>query len=470
MRNRATRKYAAQLLRPKVHFHDFVNLRGCYDEFGGSPRNSTFALAVSVCLNDYCNNPFPQIGGCGKWAEPTEITFTISEMPYFLFHYLYFNNTAVCDHVRADTNSDMAGPGVFSSYLIQLYLSLFLCSLLQLSSAIARPSERLRRMASLLKQKAPAVLKHLSPFYHRHYAVLKHTLVEFHDAQCFLMFASQIATIYSLNNPELSQSYTLRSALQNIMVSCLISTIGILPVVLSMWTLYIEDECSAWIIFLSISTVCISEAALYKIKGISPMNHMSTIEYNRWPDSCGGSPPPSIYCGLAESDSEVLAWSKSYFEALNPVCLVTFLATIFLWIRRRFLKSKYAKNVAPFSIGKLVTILLTRIPAKLQPTAGGFVVALRATPAPVALLVVLLNVQFFHRSTSLVDWGNWSFGQAIAITIWLPVVSKYLYWLCFGTESYSKARIPSPYKIVKSAENDSVAIAVQAVGPRALDP
>ncbi|KAJ3497187.1 hypothetical protein NLG97_g2089 [Lecanicillium saksenae] len=67
------------------------------------------------------------------------------------------------------------------------------------------------------------------------------------------------------------------------------------------------------------------------------------------------------------------------------------------------------------------------------------------------LLGIIMSLSVFKNFTNLIDWNVWGFGQVIAITIFAPVVCKYLYWLIFGTKAYSKARIPSPYVITKSA-------------------
>lgn len=97
---------------PTYVFSDFSALQSCHQQLGGHTGSSRLSQLVSTCLNDYCSNPFLLVGGCENWKGPAELRFGIGARFYFLFKYTYFNNTETCTGVKADTNSDMAGPGV----------------------------------------------------------------------------------------------------------------------------------------------------------------------------------------------------------------------------------------------------------------------------------------------------------------------------------------------------------------------
>lgn len=97
---------------PKLIFADLDALHACYDELGGTPSSSIFARLVSSCINDYCDSPFPWIGGCTAWRGPAEVNFAVREMTFFLSRFTFFDSPAVCEGVVGDPNSDIAGPGV----------------------------------------------------------------------------------------------------------------------------------------------------------------------------------------------------------------------------------------------------------------------------------------------------------------------------------------------------------------------
>ncbi|KAJ5240646.1 DNA damage repair protein (Rad9) [Penicillium citrinum] len=50
---------------------------------------------------------------------------------------------------------------------------------------------------------------------------------------------------------------------------------------------------------------------------------------------------------------------------------------------------------------------------------------------------------------NVIDWSVWSFGQIVAITLWFLIAINLV-----GTEQYSKARIPGPYKIIKQLHEE----------------
>ncbi|OAA77615.1 hypothetical protein LEL_04438 [Akanthomyces lecanii RCEF 1005] len=320
---------------PKSIFGDFDTLHACYDEFGGSPSNSTFARLVNACVNDYCNSPFPWIGGCAAWQGPTGRNFAVRETAFFLSRFTYFDSPAACEGVVGDPSSDIAGPGVYTSYMIQMAFVLFLWFLIQVSSAIIKISRHLRLperpVLRAWRHRFPTGARLLHRIFHRHHAVLKHTLIEFHEAQCFFLIAAQLAILIAQGDAAVLGSYTLRSALQNMTTSYLVSTIGILPVVIAMWSLQMAHESCVCTMLLSVTTVALSEAAMYKSKGLSVRGQMATVDYRGWPASCGGHAPPLIYCGLATEGTGPIAFPSAFLKASNPICLTIFGVTVLLW-------------------------------------------------------------------------------------------------------------------------------------------
>ncbi|TWU78243.1 hypothetical protein ED733_008109 [Metarhizium rileyi] len=445
---------------PKYVFQSFDSLYGCYKDFGGIANSNPFAQVVNTCLNDYCNNTFPELGGCAKWTQPTDLNFTISYHSSLFLGYTSFNNEAACEGVKGEVNSDLAGPGVFTSYMMQLVILLYLWFFLRLSregpslaSYFSEKRKLFLHKALASKERRPALAK-MTRLFDRHHAVLKHTLVEFQEAQCFFMLASQIAVLWSTSHSAALESHTLRSLIQNTSVSGMVSSTGILPVVIGMWSLQRMHKCSPWNFVLSVVTVIVSEVALYQTRDVPSIDKIVPMDYNGWPASCGFSAPPLIYCGLSTTEfyTQVLTRGGPMFflQWSNPYCLVLFGMVILLWIKTFIIDAIGRETFPRFFLERA---WLSQPPpdskwGRWLPRASGlvtFLVEIAFIGAMVMDITAFDGFDYIH----LIDWGAWSFGQVVAITLWFPVASKYIYWLVFGTEAYSKARIPSPYRIIK---------------------
>lgn len=59
-------------------------------------------------------------------------------------------------------------------------------------------------------------------------------------------------------------------------------------------------------------------------------------------------------------------------------------------------------------------------------------------------LVLVIDAACFDMFNDLrvIDWDEWSFGQIVAITLWLPVISKYIYWMI--CKNMTVPSIPTP--------------------------
>ncbi|KAF9884546.1 hypothetical protein FE257_001491 [Aspergillus nanangensis] len=455
---------------PSYVFQDFDHLQGCYQQHGDIvTANNPFARVVNDCLNDYCRDPFPQLGGCGGWSGPTELNFSVTHNASVFMGYSSFNNDATCADVKGDTNPDIAGPGIFIAYMMQLVMIMYLWFFLRLSCSgpwVASYFSKRRSLSQELispteKNKSPNPVKaKATQLFHRHSAALKHILVEFQEAQCFFMLASQIAILWSTHHTAAYQSYTLRSLLGNYSIAGLVSSTGILPVVIGLWTLQKMHKCSTWIFALSVLTIIVSEVALFSTRDAPSMTQIMPMEYTHWPASCANMAPPLVYCGISSSriETRVLIRGGSIFfsQWTNPYCLVVFGLVVILWIHSLVVNTMYdgsQRGSILESIG--VARVVSPIQRLSQSTWGAWLrrvmVFVTGLVEVVLIAALVMDMTAFQGLSviELIDWSEWSFGQIVAITLWLPVVSKYLYWFMFGTRAYSKARIPSPYKIVK---------------------
>lgn len=99
----ATNDTLSQCVDPKYVFQSFDNLGNCYNAIGSNITN-----VVETCLNDYCKNPYPDLGGCGNWHGTAFLPFVVSTTK----GNQYFWNNDTCAGVRDGINTDIGGPGV----------------------------------------------------------------------------------------------------------------------------------------------------------------------------------------------------------------------------------------------------------------------------------------------------------------------------------------------------------------------
>jgi hypothetical protein len=108
----ATNNTLSLCVDPKYVFQSFNNLGNCYNAFADT-LGSNFTNVVETCLNDYCNNPYPDLGGCGKWHGTASLPFVVNTIKG---NQSFWNN-ATCAGVSEAVNTDIGGPGVrYSNY------------------------------------------------------------------------------------------------------------------------------------------------------------------------------------------------------------------------------------------------------------------------------------------------------------------------------------------------------------------
>lgn len=309
---------------------------------------------------------------------------------------------------------------------------------------------------------------------------LKHTLVEFQETQCFFMIASQAAILMARQSNEVFGAVTLYQLWSNDGVAGMVSTAGVFPIVVGMWSLEKMHMLSPWIFFLSVGTVILSEVAMSWTINAPTIRQLVPIENHTWPGSCGNHVPPLIWCGnkiLYDAFGPVAI----FYTILNPFCLVVFVVVCLVylcpwagWVVDRF-------KVRKKRFGQLFLVRPHRNIKQILESKWGSRIFVRVGPKVFTFLIELLLVAstsvdilcfVLFNFYGLIDFSSWSFGQIVAIMIWFPVVSKYLYWtfcklsplvcvwfdisdpVTVGTESYSEMRVPKPYKIVMVEEEE----------------
>lgn len=273
-------------------------------------------------------------------------------------------------------------------------------------------------------RKASERAKSLKEFFSNHDLVLKSMLVEFQEAQCFFMIACQAASLAANNNRSILSPTNMVMVWADEALSGMIGAAGIYPIVLGLWTLQKMHMCSPWIFFLSTVTLIISEVVTYFSATFPSIDELTPLG-GGWPGSCGDHPPPLIYCG----NPGFLVFASAvevFLLMLNPICLTVYGIVLILWIRPYAKKILLSKKVldSPSSfyvrVKRILSsewlkwvdhILTTMIDLMNLGSAGMYVYCFSG----------------MYKS-GFISWGNWGFGQLIALTMWAPVFSKYFYW------------------------------------------
>ncbi|CAI7626006.1 unnamed protein product [Penicillium glandicola] len=435
---------------PKYVFQSFDNLGNCYNAVGDT-SGSNFTDVVETCLNDYCENPYPDLGGCGNWNGTASLPFIVSTTKGAQ----YFWNNATCTGVSDGVNTDIGGPGVFVSYLMQLGIIFYLWALLRsfrlcqlLISFCARRKQR-REINPPTNQTKGKLIPKIRHFFNQHDRITKVILVEFQEAQCFFMIASQAAILLAKKSTTIFESNTMPSLWANNGIAGVVSSAGVLPTVMGMWSLQKMHLTEPWIFLLSVTTIIVSEFALYWTHETPSVGQLSPFNYNGWPDSCGGYAPPLIYCTDPNVESNLRLPLLFFWQVLNPYCLIVFGLDVILWFWLYVARMVDIDAVCERTCTRLgLHNLPSKVRQLLSSTWGEwfkrlpslFTFCVESLFLAAVFLELVCFAEFGHLQ--VIDFSGWGFGQIVALTIWFPVASKYAYLILFGTESYSQARMP----------------------------
>lgn len=168
------------------------------------------------------------------------------------------------------------------------------------------------------------IIRRIQHYLTQHDCISKVILVEFQEAQCFFMIASQTAILLAKKSTTIFQSNTMPSLRANNGIAGVVSSAGILPIVMGMWSLQKIHRTEPWTFFLSVATITVSEYALYWTRETPSVDQLRAFDYNGWPESCGGYAPPLIYCANQTEDYYLRVPILFFWEVLNPYCLVVF--------------------------------------------------------------------------------------------------------------------------------------------------
>jgi hypothetical protein len=349
---------------------------------------------------------------------------------------------AICaNHPQPLANSDIAGIGVLTSYLIQVGVTLLSGIILVILAWVfkSRNDKNITQGGNYINaanemstesqnEDREYNFRERASKLHRFYDALVVALFEFLGAQCFSSIAISVAALITLNSP---------TKLDFLDQSALVSAagVGIIPVT---FTLYIlatfNPSRRSWYIFtLSLCSwiLALSVAFSQQMFNLNRLNQsgvgdefLSSAEY---PNACGNVSPHRM-CGLF--DPEFKPEYSFYFALCLPIMLGLVIWQL-LSIPRFFHLCISAVRI-DFRRSKTFWYVILHLGA-----LGFFA-------APFYLFLKTISSLFSNQSVNT----NWSFGQILAIAVWIPTVAGFANSWTDGVDAARTKQLPVRYQTI----------------------
>lgn len=248
---------------------------------------------------------------------------------------------------------------------------------------------------------------------YKHAPIVKSILVDFQESQCYFVLSVQAAMLVAVSGDSSVLGATSVSQIWANFAQVVSMSGGYLPsLTFGLWLLRRSRLDSAYMLAWSLAAIIFTAFTIFSniphepnVAGINPISNLGDL------DKCGHNPPPLIYC----SDEYYELYSLS--RVFSAVCLM--ICGVMLLQKSSPYLEKSLSNYPAFSrishaMKRVVKYRAFRVISKVwTPFAEMF----------------LLSVNVFSITINIFQvGGDWSFGQIIAVTIWVPIFTKYIYW------------------------------------------
>ncbi|KAK4073953.1 hypothetical protein Trihar35433_3427 [Trichoderma harzianum] len=325
-----------------------------------------------------------------------------------------------CPDIPANIDPDIFGPGVLISYVLQVCFSGSLYLAVQAFTIWARHTEKKREPFSLTR--AQSLVWRDTSTLSRTSVAMATTLVEFQEAQCWFVFALQIASILAIVINSQEGTFW-GEIIVNGAVAFHVSLNGVLPMFLVQVCLH-NEGIRNWHTFLGFC----AEYLLAIIAATQKISFASTFDLFKQQHSiaeCGGNPSPRTYCAATHGVSGLhltffphpLLY-KIVFLGLDSIAFIALVVDQFSWTLRKHRRTKHLR-FGSWTPGrwpensfrrhwKTITIYFWR---------GLEIAYFIINILYMVSLVTVISAKSFEAN-------KWSYGQIIAITCWGPVIVK----------------------------------------------
>ncbi|KAJ4235847.1 hypothetical protein NW759_000932 [Fusarium solani] len=391
---------------------------GTLAEFDGKPvLKSLITCAQDACENDGLSKPCSRSIDTLSYGESSaqEIFDAMDDF---------------CPELAAEINPDIFGPGVLISYVLQVSFAAALYLLLKgftlwvriTQGPNKRQSEpkpyRLKRSLTRIE----SMIWRDSGGLSRTSIAIATTLVEFQEAQCWFVFAVQIASILAIVVN--SQEGTFWGEIVvNAAIAYHVSQNGVLPMFLIQVCLH-HEGIRNWHTFLGffmeylLAIVATTQKIYFK-------DAFALFKGQKEIKGCGLNPSPRTYCAATRGiDGQAFSFFphpllyKMVFLILDSVAIIALVVDQFAWTLRKHHLTKHVQ-FGSFRLG--------RWPRWGKQRRGLFIKRWFWRILEVAYLVV--NILYMISLTKVINSesfaaNRWSYGQIIAVTVWGPVIVK----------------------------------------------
>ncbi|KAK1519916.1 hypothetical protein CPAR01_15409 [Colletotrichum paranaense] len=444
-----------------VQNHDFVADKtakeanskinfGSLDKFNAS----RVIQAIVSCVEASCtgNNP---LGDC----DPEVAKLKESQAVAGSMDVVLSGLTSLCSFLTKEPEADIAGPGIAVSYYIQVALCIWFfifCGLLphqpdsstffSMLRVIRWFFRKCRRRSDAEIDRLRSTLTHLRST--RFSVALCSAMVEFQETQAFFVMAIEAATLTMviMNSESLAIRVDVGAAKAFATANTLL--VLITQAIMQRRGMY------WWYTFILTVIVYVLCAIIQMLSLPAPSS--STSDHDLELVECGGQ--RSILQTCMQFGNGDYYFADGYLQSSDKSTYFVIYTAVMVFLTADHLgntpRLRKVKDLARQALEKRKI----RIPAwvftvwsVLGKLLWAFLVLIMAT----SLFANVAQVHDFVRST-MGKKKQWTFGQVVAVLVWAPVLSKYIYYNIFGIELGVGKRIDNQYKVVLNEENPSL--------------
>ncbi|KAH6880748.1 hypothetical protein B0T10DRAFT_581400 [Thelonectria olida] len=384
--------------------------------------------AINDCAKASCNDD--SMGAC-----TLNVTFPASAADGekgWMSLYEFWNQLSknICDDVKSSINVDIGGPGILISYIMQGSIALYAWGVVRVFTATrtinsfmapfvwlyfrfegkraTRPpfTELHPRFAGLLQRIKENNFAHSTSSF----------LAELQEGQCFVTLAVQIALWYANSeDAEFNGAQNWQSMADTRSIILTLGITSLAAVTLAQMNLRRLGLDSFYTFLLATSVVILTSVLSDKVLKPSSDKFREMFQDTNKVQECGGNPSLRTFCMDQGYDP---SWRLLYY-----LCWV---ALGVLWLKKlwRELGGAQWYLIKSQGLPKKAQKVISSAGLALSKLTTGFMFYVEITM--LGLIVVGINKVKFAFD-DILSAQTWNIGQIIAMLVWAPVLSKYLY-------------------------------------------
>ncbi|KAH6891335.1 hypothetical protein B0T10DRAFT_309687 [Thelonectria olida] len=337
-----------------------------------------------------------------------------------------------CPDLQAEINPDIFGPGVLISYVLQVSFSVSLYLLtkgftlwVRVTQGDGHKPKETQPQPFALKRgltRIESMIWRDNSALSRTSIAIATTLVEFQEAQCWFIFALQIASILAIVVNS-SEGTFWGEMVVNSAIAYHVSQNGVLPIFLVQALLH-HEGIRGWNTFVGFLVEYIL-AIVATGQKLSFDRAFENFKSQSQLSGCGYNPSPRAYCA-ATNGVDGLQFSvfphpvlyKMTFLILNTIAILALIIDQVAWALRTHHGTK-EKRIGTYRLGRMPS---------WGPRKRGLAIK-RWFWRFLEVSYLVINIMYMISLTKVITAesfaaNKWSYGQIIAVTVWGPVIVK----------------------------------------------